>query len=113
MAQDRRRLPRLPFNVQVECNLADQPGDGITAQSRNISCGGICVVLLEKHDVGAAVELRLAMPNSGTRLTIHGRVARSEEYTIADEKSYDTGIEFVDLNEDSRMTFDRFIHGDN
>jgi hypothetical protein len=99
MVSERRRFSRRPAGVVVE--YAGAPDDSSktgTACSRNVSQGGLGVVLPEPYAVGAMLVFRFSLP-SGEQVRASGRVAWVDEFDIGSEKAYDTGIEF--------MTFDK------
>ena len=68
---------RLPIVLGV-------PGERITAETRNISFGGICVAVSAPLGVGQPVSLELALPRLDKPLVVAGEV----RWVRASEKSH-------------------------
>jgi len=96
----------LPVDIEVSYRVSNEPAG--TAQSRDLSAGGVCVVLLERYEPGTTVEIKLVMPDSNETVNATGRILRTEEYTIGDSKAYDTGIEFLDIGDAQQERIEAF-----
>lgn len=97
MSDERRKFVRLPASFAVECQIPDATGaETRVAYSRNVSVGGLGVVLSERHPVGTELELTFRLP-TGERVHACGRIAWVDEFTVGRDKAFDTGIEFVDI----------------
>ena len=102
--RERRRHPRslIPFDVTV--TGADTDGNGIddVGLLRDISQGGICLRLPHRAEPGAGIMCLISFseaPAGGPRITVRGRVARSEVRALG---IYDLAVEFTrPLLEDS------------
>lgn len=111
--EERRRYPRLAFNADVDYSVGDsQDNATLSTQSKNLSESGIRIILLEKVDTGKVLDLIFSLPGISEPLKIKGRVVWTEKFTVGDigqNAAYDTGIEFMDISEDSRNTISRFL----
>ncbi len=101
MVEERRDFPRLTVSVDIEYLILNE----IKAQqslSKNISAGGICLIVYEKIAIGSILLLKFRFPNDNQEVQAKGRVVWSSYFTIgADRKDrYDLGIEFTDIGAD-------------
>lgn len=110
---ERRRYPRLNFNVEVEYHKIDasRNPDKLTG-TKNISIGGVCIVALDKLNVGDAISLKIYLPDEMPPIYTKGLVAWVEEFSvgsISTSKAFDAGIEFVDLKDDDKDRINKFV----
>ncbi len=97
MRDERRKYLRLPMNFMVECNIPNSSASETrVAYSRNVSAGGLGVVLSEAHPVGTMLDITLRLP-TGEQIRASGRIAWVDEFTVGRDKAFDTGIEFVQI----------------
>jgi len=110
---ERRKLPRLPIDIEITYQKQESPApEAATARSRDVSLGGLGVVLLEHCEAGAVIELMMVMPDSNRAVRATGRVLHSAAYGIGGETTYDTGIEFVDIEDGDRAEIQRMMAKD-
>jgi hypothetical protein len=96
---DQRSFPR----VDAECDIWIQGKAGllIRAKTENVGGGGVCVILKQELEKLSRVHLRLALPSQSIPIDCNGRVVWTVKSTDPSSKkiTYDTGIEFLDLDE--------------
>lgn len=107
--REKRQFSRLPIITDVTCNMMIADGEeSITGASRDLSAGGIGVVLQTKYDVGSMLEVVFRLPKTSEPTKVHGRILWVDEFSVGPGKAFDTGIEFVDLDPaDLRMIDER------
>jgi len=112
--QERRRFVRLTTNVRVKWKKIIDTYEDIAEHindTKNISGGGICLMVDERLGVGDRLYLEIELP---TKKIIYskGRVVWIKEYEIIGQphkKSYDTGIEFLEIGDKDREDIKKFI----
>lgn len=96
---DRRKFPRANY----KCLVTLRKKDGVqtfTTQTENIGAGGVCVILPERLDIFANVDLVITLAEGRPPIKTSGSVVwtvRSCDPKKSKANYYDTGIEFVDL----------------
>ncbi|MFH0790852.1 MAG: PilZ domain-containing protein [Candidatus Omnitrophota bacterium] len=114
---ERRNFPRLNFRVDFKYNILnktrfkDEP-----AETKNLSEGGICIILLKKVDIGDKLNLKFYLPETNTAIKTTGRVVWTQEFTIGTidtSTAYDVGIEFTDISQEDRHKINQYIIGQN
>jgi len=111
---ERRKYPRLNFNVEVAYKkIGRQDAVQTSAHSKNIGAGGICIVFLEKMEVGDHLSLRFSLPDDNEDvLTAKGVVVWVEEYSVgglSTSTAYDSGIEFTDISDEDKDKINKFV----
>ena len=103
--REKRRFSRLPVITDVRCSITSTCGEeSITGSSRDLSAGGIGVVLQTRYDIGSMLEMNFHLPNTPQKMNLHGRISWVDEFAVGPDKAFDTGIEFLDIDsEDLRM----------
>ncbi len=99
---DRRQFGRLPATLQVDCVSLTHTGEvPAHAVSNNISIGGIGIVLQENVRVGTHVVLHISIPDSNRKVCVEGTVAWVQPFQIGQDHSFDTGISFTNLSDET------------
>ena len=110
---EKRRFPRLLMNVEVEYAVAGiEDAELYTTGSKNVSEGGICVIVFEKVACGTIVNLKFEMPEWNRFITAKGKIAWMRELTFDKNQScdmYEAGIEFVEINPEDRRKINEYI----
>jgi len=107
---EKRKFPRLPFNVKVKYEvLKVSPLRVEENLSKNVSAGGICLVVSEKIDIGALLRLKLSLKGEVNFNIVKGKVVWVEEFSVNDYKAYDCGIEFVDVGPEDQENISRYL----
>ena len=97
---EKRHFSRLPFVAEVRCRALSGNGGGpLMGSSRNISRNGIGIVLNRRHPVGTMLNLSFRLPNETKPFRTRGKIAWVDEFTVGPDKAFDTGIEFLDVDE--------------
>jgi len=113
--KEKRRLPRLNAAVAVRWEkAAPKKRWGLRTDpeaTKNISAGGICLVVHEDVEVGDRLDLDIELP--GARV-IHaaGRViwtAPVQEGADKERKGRNVGIEFLEITKEDREEIQRFV----
>lgn len=110
---EKRKFVRLDVNVRVAWEKivgeTPQPPEKENV-SRNISEGGICIILYEKFDVGDRLKLDIELPTQ-KKIAATGRIAWINEFAVAtpQEKRYDAGVEFLDISPQDRDEIKKFV----
>lgn len=113
--EDRRKYPRLNWSVVVHWEKSDdagpQGGLNRVGASKDISEGGIRLILREGIAVGDVLELSIEL-GGGKTIRGKGRVMWVEKFEIQggkDETGYEGGIEFLGMDEAARNDISRFV----
>lgn len=107
--QERRRFVRLDASVEIFYSLeANQ--DAVSCLSKNISAGGICLIVYEPLNAGDTLSLRIYLPDDKPFVVARGKVAWIKTFKIAGEKErYDAGLEFTEINQGDRKRIDNYV----
>lgn len=112
-ADNRRKYPRVDVEIQTTVGGGEEPIN-LRTQTRDVSAGGICVILDTFLEAPTPVSIVLELPDRQPPLDTVGRVAWCvrERKLIGGKRhpTYDTGISFTDLNTEQRERLIRFAH---
>ena len=105
---NRRKYPRadLVVDTEVRCEHDER---SFHVSTKNIGAGGICVVLPEMLPAGTELRLALRLPDADAPFEVTGEVLwalRQRRLLKRKQGGFDTGIEFVDVDQHDR---DRLI----
>lgn len=101
MDRDNRIFPRLPMSIEMEYRLPGAEDTGHrTGYSKNMSQGGLCMVLGRRLPPGSLVDLVLRLPDSYSAIRAVVRVVWAEEVTVGEDSSFDTGVAFAEVAPD-------------
>lgn len=106
---DQRQFPRLSADCEIAIN--DYVKGAIKARTENIGTGGVCVILAQELPKLSHVRFHLVFSKSEKPLECEGRVVwtvRSKN-PASGKVSFDTGIEFLDLNPDQKTSLEQFL----
>ncbi len=82
---DRRATPRFPCSLETVCRLvATVPDDPWPAKVRNISLGGICLVLHRRLEPGTVLAVEL-------QDSAHQRIPRAVQMRVTSVAEYPSG----------------------
>ena len=111
---DKRKYPRLNWSVIIRWEKASDASSSETpsnvGSTKDISAGGIRLILKEGIEIGDVLELDLEL-GGGRNIHIKGRVAWIEKFKISgwqEETGYEGGVEFLDLDDATRKELARF-----
>ena len=108
---EKRKFKRLDTSkIEVAWKKESLPSSA--SLSKNISAGGICLILDNKDALneGDFLNLEFKLPTSEC-ISAKGRVAWSEEIEIVGRqgKSREAGIEFIDISDNVRQSISQFV----
>ena len=113
--EEKRRFFRLNFNTNVKWSkIPSTLGSDIQKEdvTRNISEGGICLIVYEKVQVADMLNLEIELPGPKIIYAI-GRIAWLKEFEIIsthkNNERYDIGVEFIDIRSEDREDIKRFV----
>lgn len=112
--EEKRRYVRLNASVDVRWSKIVDPVEKLAYNNnitKNISEGGICLLVYEKVEVGDILSLIFELP---TRKTIcsKAQVRWVKEFRMGGEKArqgYDIGLEFLDILSEDREEIKNFV----
>jgi c-di-GMP-binding flagellar brake protein YcgR len=109
---NRRKYPRV--DVEIQATVADtEEALNYRTQTRDVSAGGLCVVLETFLEAPTPVSIVLELPDGQPPLETVGRVAwcvREKKLIGRKHPTFDTGISFTDLSTQQRERLIRFAH---
>jgi c-di-GMP-binding flagellar brake protein YcgR len=110
---EKRKFRRLSFDVELRYKVLNPPSpQSLKSRVKNISTGGLCIMILEKVKIGTPLKLEISLPHEDKLIVAKGKVAWIEKLTIISTESYvsyDCGVEFVDVNPQDRESINRHI----
>jgi c-di-GMP-binding flagellar brake protein YcgR len=109
--EDKRNFPRLSASVEVGYTLLKDAADKKTTYTKNISAGGICLIVYEKIEPGSILALKLQLPDVQKTIEVQGKVVWTSHFTIdSDQRDrYDLGIEFNEIDESLRQRISQYV----
>jgi len=112
--KERREFVRLDMNVKVDWRqIFEAPEIRIetTDKTKNISAGGICLVVNEKLKKGDKLNIDMELP-SRKIINARGKIVWINEYEIMGrelQRVYDMGIEFTEIRNEERDEINKFV----
>jgi c-di-GMP-binding flagellar brake protein YcgR len=112
---EKRKFPRLEIPVDVRWEKMPSKkrwGWGREVHmTRNISAGGICLIVYEDVAVGECLKLAIDLP---THKTIHatGRIVWTTPFEVSGDEARDRrdiGIEFLEIKPEDREEISKFV----
>ena len=111
--EERRRFPRLNLDTEIIYRVLDQvEAELYTTGSKNISSGGLCIIVIERLERGAVLSLRFSLPDLNKIITAKGRVMWIKELCIGNKKAgdfYEAGIEFMEIAQVDRKRIKEYV----
>ena len=111
---DKRKLPRLLYDVELKYEVLTLPSPK-TQKSRvkNISVGGLSIMIFEKVKVGTLLKIEFSLLNEDKPIVVKGKVLWVEKFEIVSTEfastSYNCGIEFVDISPQDQESINHHI----
>ena len=112
LTAERRKFVRLSINVEIDYSLLDeQPPDPKTTTSRNISAGGICMMVDEKLELNSVITLYIKLPEDHPEINAKGKVVWVKPFQMASDKKprFDAGIEFIEISDDDKSQIKKYV----
>jgi c-di-GMP-binding flagellar brake protein YcgR len=111
--EERRRYVRLNALVDVAYNKHphSQEEESLLRLSKNISKGGICLIVYDELKKDDLLDLKIFLPDTRTPVEALGQVVWASEFIIGDKigKRYDVGIEFVKISDKDKDRIDQYV----
>lgn len=111
--EERRRYVRLNALVDVTYNRhPHKPQEESSLRvSKNISKGGICLIVYEEFKKDDLLDLKIYLPETKIPVEAQARVAWVAEFSIGDKigKRYDLGVEFIKISDSDIDRIDRYV----
>ena len=108
---EKRRFARFAYKARVELLAAGNKIE--TAQTIDISAGGLCFMARQKMKTGSRISVKLSLPDKKEPLSLAGRIACVKETAeLSDDgkrRGYKSGLEFVDLKKQDKEAISKFI----
>ncbi|HPR63979.1 MAG TPA: PilZ domain-containing protein [Thermoanaerobaculia bacterium] len=79
-------------------------------QVKKLSIGGMLIVSDQAFVPEERFKMELIFPGNGDHVTFMGRIAYSGEVSDSRPLSFDTGIEFFDMEKNDRKKLEAFVH---
>jgi len=113
---ERRKFVRLNLLVDVVYHKRPSTQKEKLSLSKNISGGGICLIVYEELKKSQLLELEIYLPEEETPIKALGKVAWVNEFVIGDASKgirYDVGIEFVEIKGEDLGQVNKYVfeHG--
>ena len=108
-AVERRRFIRIEGPIEV--SYVSQNSSTIRSiTAKNISADGF---RFETHDKdlseSGVIEMTINLPETANPVHTKGRVAWKKKISLEDRAPFDVGIEFIEIEEDNKNTFLKFL----
>ncbi len=94
---ERRKYERIDARVKVELSPYHPGGpaaDPRSVESRNVSAGGLLVVVDSPIDISSYVVARFTMPDGTERKEVIAKVVRVDE--VESLREYNIGLQFIE-----------------
>jgi Tfp pilus assembly protein PilZ len=106
---NKRKFPRANYNCEIFIKKSFF-SKKIKAHTENIGVGGICVVLNSRLSAFQDVNLTLILGSGSEPITCRGKVMWEVKKDLPYKKAlYDTGIEFVSLENGDRSRIEEIV----
>jgi c-di-GMP-binding flagellar brake protein YcgR len=111
MSEEKREFVRL--NVLADVVYSRHTSEDLKLTlTKNISAGGICLIVYESFKEGDLLDLKIGLPQDENPINAVGRVVWSIEFFILNDtksKRYDIGVEFVNLDPKERERINKYV----
>ena len=110
--EERRKFPRLNLAVDIEYSLLQKEQSlKVEVLSKNISSGGICLIVYEKVKIGDSLALVINLPEGESPIQVKGIVKWIGGFILSvdNKSSWDVGVEFIGINEADREKLTRYV----
>jgi c-di-GMP-binding flagellar brake protein YcgR len=106
--EEKRKYIRLEVPVDFKY-IAD--GDSVRKEvtTKDLSCEGLRFVSDGGLSEGANLELNLDIPDATNPVHVNGRVVWTKRLSTEDKSPHEVGVEFVNIEEDNKNTFLKYI----
>ncbi len=108
---DRRTAPRVYASFVEYCRVEKECAKKLQAFTENISTAGVCIFVNEEITKDSFLFISIYLLDGTSPIETKGKVAWVRPSTflhIRDEKHFDVGIEFVEIDEEDRERLRRY-----
>lgn len=106
---ERRKYIRLKTPIPLTY-VIPQTGNTYDAVTKDISADGLRFETKEKDlKESCQIELKLAIYGANNPIHAKGKVVWKRQVSLEDNAPYDVGIEFIEIEEDNKNTFLKFL----
>lgn len=112
ITEEKRKFVRLNTLVDVTYSKKPPSATKKISISKNISKGGICLVVYEELKESQILDLKIYLPEDKAPVSGVGRVAWVKEFIIGDSstgKRFDVGIEFIKMSEEDKNKINKYV----
>jgi c-di-GMP-binding flagellar brake protein YcgR len=109
--KERRKYVRLKACVAVKYTVVGKPGT-VTVSSKNISAGGLCLLVKEELAKDTPLQLEFKLPDLNNSIGALGRVVWQRRFESKGGKTqvyFETGIEFTGISDFDRFNINRYV----
>jgi len=112
--KEKRERARLDMNLRVDWRKATETSNIILEHpdvTKNISAGGLCLIMDEKIRIGDRLQIRMELP-SKKNINAKAKVLWISELEIKcleDKKMYYTGIEFTGIEDEHKEELNKVV----
>lgn len=107
--QERRRYVRLNVPLEVSYVIEGRQEQHRKSISRNISPSGIRFAVGEELPKGTVLELGIKIPTKTESIPLKAKVIWSKKEAGQERDSYDMGLEFIHIPEQSKSDFFQYL----
>jgi c-di-GMP-binding flagellar brake protein YcgR len=93
--------------VELDENREEITGDAFKTITRNLSGGGVCILLRDKIPVRSIIKCMLSLGKK--TIPFKGKVVRVSPYDYQGVYNYEAGVSFIDINDMNREEIIKFI----
>lgn len=108
---NRRKFPRANYKCLIDIKKRGS-SKSISTHTENIGIGGICVIIKDNLGLFQGVNLEIFLEDEKTPIRCAGTavwIVKKRPEKKEDSYSYDTGIEFVDLDDNQRERIAKIV----
>ena len=107
---DKRKFPRINVRCDILMEFQGRPSS-ISTLTENLGSGGVCVVLDEPLERFESCRVRLVLEDHQAPIECPGRVVWviQTKALKSRHKTYDTGVEFVELDPGARLRVEKVV----
>ena len=106
--EEQRAFPRIDVEV-TPIELGTNEGPTFKGVAKNISAGGVCVIIDPSIAAGAHVNIGFDLPGQDSSVACSGEVVWCGDYLAASSQKHIIGIKFTDISENDCSRINRFV----
>ncbi len=109
--KERRKYLRLEASVKVKYTVIGKPGT-IKVFSKNISAGGLALLLDEQLAIDTPLQLQIKLPDLKASIRAIAQVVWQKDFESAGVEPkvhFTTGIEFTGISDFDRFNINRYV----